>query len=427
MRGAATLCLWPRIEVRGTCAPEARANAAEFRRLAACGDRFRSMGILVGSLARVRRVARAEYSIRSALELPEPTAEWPSVSVVVPLHNEELVIQRCISSMLAQEYDRIEFIFVLDRCTDGTHDILLRHAQADSRITLIENDSSPADWASKCHAAQLGANSATGDRIIFTDADTSFDPKLVRAAVAMATDRRLHLLSLLSTLTTRRWFERVVQPVAAMHLTRMYPIERVNRTERPRPFANGQFMLFDRAFYDVLGGHEGVKNDLLEDVAFARLVHAKGGRCGIFLASRMLTCSMYDSFDQLMTGWKRIFIETSRRRPRVLRKNARLVYGLGIAGPMIQLATLVVAAMVIAQGPILLGGVLAMVVAMGFGTQIAALLWIYRLSGVPLPMVLLFPVGSWFVGHIFSEAARDLDKGVPIRWAGREYTLEPRD
>jgi len=42
-------------------------------------------------------------------------------------------------------------------------------------------------------------------------------------------------------------------------------------------------------------------------------------------------------------------------------------------------------------------------------------------------MVLLFPVGSWFVGHIFSEAARDLDKGVPIRWAGREYTLAPRD
>ncbi len=349
------------------------------------------------------------------------------MSVVVPLHDEEHVVQQCVSSLLAQEYDRIEFIFVLDRCTDGTRDILLGHAQADSRIILIENDSSPPDWASKCHAARLGADSATGDRIIFTDADTCFDPKLVHAAVAMADDRRLQLLSLLSTLTARRWFERVVQPVAAMHLTRMYPIERVNRAERPRPFANGQFMLFDRAFYDLLGGHEGVKNDLLEDVAFARLVHAKGGRCGIFLAEGMLTCSMYDSLDQLMTGWKRIFIETSRRRPRVLRKNARLVHGLGIGGPMIQLATLIVAAMLIAKGTMLLGGVLAALVAMSFGTQIATLLRIYRLSGVPLSMVLLFPVGSWFVGRIFGEAARDLDKGVPIRWAGREYTLEPRD
>jgi len=388
---------------------------------------FAAWGYWLVALARVRRVARPEYSIRSALELPEPTGKWPSVSVVVPLHDEERVVQQCISSLLTQEYDRIEFIFVLDRCTDGTRDILLRHAQMDSRIILIENDSSPADWAGKCHAARLGADTATGDRIIFTDADTRFDPKLVRAAVAMADDRRLQLLSLLSTLTTRRWFERVVQPVAAMHLTRMYPIERVNRAERPRPFANGQFMLFDRAFYDLLGGHEGVRNDLLEDIAFARLVHAKGGRCGILLADDMLTCSMYDSLDQLMTGWKRIFIETSRRRPRVLRRNARLVHGLGIAGPMIQLATLIVVAVVIAQGSILLGGVLAMLVAMGFGTQIAALLWIYRLSGVPLPMVLLFPVGSWFVGHIFSEAARDLDKGVPIRWAGREYTLAPRD
>ena len=388
---------------------------------------FAGWGYWVVALARVRRVAQAEYSIRSALKLSEPTGGWPSVSVVVPLHNEERVIQRCISSLLAQEYERIEFIFVLDRCTDGTRDILVRHARADSRIILIENDSSPADWASKCHAARLGADSATGDRIIFTDADTCFDPKLVRASVAMATDRRLQLLSLLSTLTTRRWFERVVQPVAAVHLTRMYPIERVNRAERPRPFANGQFMLFDRAWYERLGGHERVKNDLLEDVAFARLVHEKGGRCGIFLAKGMLTCSMYDSLDQLMTGWKRIFIETSRRRPRILRKNARLVHGLGIAGPLIQLFTLVVAAMVIAEGNIPFGGVLAVLVAIGFGTQIAALLWIYRLSGVPLPMVLLFPVGSWFVRRNFNEAARDLEMGVPIRWAGREYTLEPRD
>ena len=175
------------------------------------------------------------------------------------------------------------------------------------------------------------------------------------------------------------------------------------------------------------GGTKAKKNDLLEDVAFARLVYAKGGRCGIFLANGMLTCSMYDSLDQLMTGWKRIFIETSRRRPRVLRRNARLVHGLGIAGPMIQLATLIVVAVVIAEGHILLGGVLAALVAIAFGTQIAALLWIYRLSGVPLPMVLLFPVGSWFVGRIFSGAARDLEKGVPIRWAGREFTLDPRD
>ena len=206
----------------------------------------------------------------------------------------------------------------------------------------------------------------------------------------------------------------------------MYPIRRVNRAERPRPFANGQFMLFERAFYERIGGHETVKYDLLEDVAFARLVHANGGRCGIFLANGMLTCSMYDSLDQLKTGWKRIFVETSRRRPRVLRKNARLVNGLGIAGPLIQLATLVVAIMVLAAGDLLFGGILAVLVTIGFGTQIAALLWIYRLSGVPLPMVLLFPVGSWFVGRIFSEAARDLEMGVPIRWAGRDYTLEPR-
>ena len=66
---------------------------------------FAGLGYWLVALVRARDAAREEYSIRSALELPERTADWPSV--IVPVHNEEHVIQRCISSLLAQEYDRI--------------------------------------------------------------------------------------------------------------------------------------------------------------------------------------------------------------------------------------------------------------------------------------------------------------------------------
>ena len=370
--------------------------------------------------------ARPEHSIRSALEFPEPAEGWPSVSIVVPVHNEERSIERCVTSLRAQTLERIEFVFVLDRCIDGSREILERHAAEDSRIVLVENDSCPAGWAGKCYAARLGAERATGDRIIFTDADTWFDPNLVRAAVAMAAHRGLQLLSLLGTLETRHWFERIVQPVAAMTLLRMYPIERVNRIERHRPFANGQFMLFERAWYDRIGGHEAVKDHLLEDIAFARLVyHREGGRVGLFLADDLLTCSMYDTFDQLKAGWQRIYIEASRRRPKKLRKSARQVIGLGVAFPIIQLVTLVVAIVVISSGGVRLGVASVALVFMAVGTQAAALLRIYSLSHAPLSMVLLFPLGSWIVGRIFFDAARDLENRVPVAWAGRDYPLDP--
>jgi len=376
---------------------------------------------------RVRIAARPEFSIRAGLDLPEPSGDWPSVSIVVPVHNEEQVIDTCVSSLRNQAYDRIEFIFVLDRCTDGTRAILQCHADEDSRFILIENSSCPSDWAGKCHAARLGAEQAGGDCIIFTDADTWFDPNLVRAAVALAARDGVHLLSLLSTLTTHHWFERVVQPVATMNLIRMYPVERVNREERARSFANGQFMLFDRAWYERIGGHETVKDDLLEDIAFARLVHVNGGRVGVYRADHLLTCSMYDTLDQLKGGWKRIFIEACKRQPQRLRKNAWRVIGNGVALPMVQLATLVVAVVAIAAGNVPLGVVPAILVLLSLMTQIVVLRRIYRLSGAPQHMVLAYPLGSLVVARVLFSAARDLEQGVPIKWAGKLYVLKPRD
>ena len=165
-----------------------------------------------------------------------------------------------------------EVVLVLDRCTDGTLEIARRHAEADPRITIVENDSCPEGWAGKCHAAAVGARRATGAYLLFTDADTVFDPDLVRASVALAHARDLGLLSLLSTLTFTRRDEQIVQPVASMILVGLYPIDRVNRDDTPRPFANGQFMLFRRSTYDRLGGHAAVRDSVLEDLAFASAV-----------------------------------------------------------------------------------------------------------------------------------------------------------
>ncbi len=377
-------------------------------------------------MALVGRSLVGQPTVRRGLESPRPEGAWPRLSIIVPAHNEEQMIDACARSLREQEYDNLEIVFVLDRCTDATAERLAPHAAADPRVVIVENDTCPEEWAGKCHAAQCGADRATGEWLLFTDADTRFDPKLARAAVALALERRSDLLSLLTTLTAHHRFERIVQPVAVVNLARMYPIERVNRAERTRPFANGQFMLFRRSWYERLGGHAAVRDALLEDIAFARLLHRRGGRGALVLADGMLVCSMYDSLGAFKAGWKRIFIEACGRKPARLRKNGWRVLVSGIVFPLIQLATLITAAAVALNGQIPLG--IAMVAAAGGAwlAQTAALLRVYPLGGAPRLAVLWYPAGCWIVGRLMLAAASDLEQRRPVIWGGKQYVLAPR-
>ncbi len=365
-------------------------------------------------------------TVREGLHLPAPQGGWPRLSIVVPVHDEEGVIDACASLLRAQDYDGLEIIFVLDRCTDGTARILARHADADPRVILIENDSCPPDWAGKCNAAHQGARRATGDWILFTDADTRFDPNLCRASMALAGARGLVLLSLLSTLTYKHRFERVAQNAAGVTLLILYPIYRLNRARPPRPFANGQFMLFRRDWYDKIGGHAAVKDALLEDIAAARLVREHGGAGGVAFADGMLMCSMYETLAEFESGWKRIYIEACDRRPARLRKWGRRTLAYGVGLPVVQLAALATAPVVWAQG----GGAFALglviTVLCAWAAQAAALYRTYTLAQAPRRSIPLYPVGCYIVGRILLAGARDLESGRPLVWGRREYVLQPR-
>lgn len=365
-------------------------------------------------------VAKNPPTVRAGLSLPAPVAGWPRLSIIVPVHNEQRVIDACASSLRAQEYPNLEIILVLDRCTDSTRELLRKH-EHDTRLIVIENDSCPSDWAGKCNAARLGAERATGQWLAFTDADTQFDPALSRAAIALAIEKRSPLLTLLSSLTYRAMHERIAQPVATMALMRMFPVIRKSNKRR-RPFANGQYMLFDRHWYDRLGGHRSVKDDLLEDLAFARLVHNQGEQTTVLLADDMLQCSMYNSLSAFQRGWKRIFIEACRRKPWRLKKHAVRLFVLGILSPLIQFAAVIMGFLI---EPALLGIAIVAAAICGAVAQCGALTMIYVLNGAPRLAVIAFPAGCWIVARLMMDGARDLKERRPVIWGGKQYILEP--
>lgn len=370
----------------------------------------------LGIAYRLWAMARSNSTIREGLQLSVP--EDVLVSIVVPAHNEERVIDRCVTSLRNQTHKNIQIIFVLDRCTDGTLGIVQKHADEDTRVHMIENDHCPDDWAGKCNAARVGAKKATGAWLLFTDADTKFDSELVRCSVASAIKRNASLLSILSSLTITKTFERIVQPIASTFLVRQYPVDRINREHRSRPFANGQFLLFSKESYESIGGHDAVKDDLLEDIAFARKIHAKGGKVQVLFADGLLRCSMYPTFEAFKTGWKRIYIEASTRNINRLRRSGVLAIVVSVLLPALGVAGIVVGSH--SSTPLVWLSMASLI------SCIWVICWLYKINNAPLIYAVFAPFGGLIVAKLFFDAASMLRHRTPIRWGGREYILEPK-
>jgi chlorobactene glucosyltransferase len=385
-------------------------------------------------LYHIWRTMRRVPTCRDGLKLERAAGllgpEAPRVCIVVPAHNEEGVVGRLAASLMRQTYPNLSVVFTLDRCTDATAAEIRARTAGAANIEIVEIRACPPEWAGKVHAVHsaMSKSGAAGaaELLLFTDADTEFDPECVRAAVALLLERELGMLSLMSTLTCEAWFERITQPAAGMELMRQYPLVRANARTHRRAFANGQFMLFTRAAYERMGGHGAVKDAVLEDVALARLAERCAVPGGLMLADNMLRCRMYSDYDEFVRGWKRIYIESANRRVKRLRAIAAQVRLLGTVMPLVALLALGDGIAGYPRTHEALDAAIGAAGATALGLMLVGLAWMYRLSGAPLWCVPFYPIGAWRVGAILTEAAGDLAQGVPVRWGGREYVREAR-
>ncbi|CAN5263772.1 hydroxychlorobactene glucosyltransferase CruC [soil metagenome] len=250
-------------------------------------------------------------------------AELPSVSVLVPARNEERSILDCVRSLLEQDYGgRFEVVVLDDQSEDGTVGALA--SLDDARLRVISGKPLPDGWVGKPWACHQLSEAASGEYLLFTDADTVHEPAALRAAVGWARRHGLGLLSLWPGQITRTWSERLVIPLLYVLGAGMLPhviyatflrfprsLRLVGeRGARIMGVANGQFMLFQGETYRAVGGHRAVKSDLVEDVALGRrtLLAAGMGVGGRLLnadGSPLVRCRMYRSFGELWAGFSK--------------------------------------------------------------------------------------------------------------------------
>jgi len=245
-------------------------------------------------------------SLRAPLassKVPQPA---PLVSVLIPARDEETNIASCLKSLQKQDYPNLEILVLNDNSSDDTAAIVRRIAAGDSRIRLINGKPLPKGWTGKPFACHQLATEARGDWLLFTDADTTHAPHMLRSVLSIAIEQNTSLLSGFPRQLSNSLPQKIATPVWYFIIMSWMPMWLLQRFKRPKmSMSIGQFLLFPRDEYWRIGGHEAVKSQVLEDIWLGIETNRHGGRHMAVDLSSVVSCNMYRNLGDTWKGLAR--------------------------------------------------------------------------------------------------------------------------
>ncbi len=346
-----------------------------------------------------------------------PLAGGRLVSVIVPARNEEANLPILLDSLLLTDYTPVEILLVNDRSTDRTADVARGYAARDPRVRLVEGTELPAGWFGKPWACQQGYRAATGDLLLFTDADTRHAPELLGRAVGALEAERRDLVTVMGRMICGSFWERLIMPIITALLAIRFHPGVVNRARRAsETIANGQFILVTRESYEAVGTHEAVKHEVAEDLAMAQLYFRAGRRQLFAFGLTLMGTRMYTSLAGLVEGWsKNVFVGGRRSFPDEPMRRALLPVMFSVGALFWLLPPVVLLLALAGVTPGWLGPA-------ALATGLSVVFWVTFDAGFGInPLYgLSYPLGVLMTGWIFARSTRRGEQR--IEWRGRTYT-----
>ena len=230
---------------------------------------------------------------------PRPLpAGRPRVSVLIPARDEARNLPHTLPSVLAQGAD--EVIVLDDRSRDGTAEVACALG-----ARVVRGGPLPPGWCGKPWACQQLLSAATGDVLIFTDADVSWHAGALGAVLHELERTGADLLSVQPRQTNRTPGERLLTPLVDAAVLSYFPYPVITLPQAAASVANGQVMAFRRGALEAAGGYALVRDELLEDTEFARRLKARGGRVASALGREAISVRMYRSYPESVRGFSK--------------------------------------------------------------------------------------------------------------------------
>lgn len=333
----------------------------------------------------------------------------PALSVIVPARNEERNLPRLLASLTAQEIQPREIIVVDDDSTDRTAEV----ARA-ARATVLKSKPLPEGWGGKTWSCAQGADAATGEILLFADADTFFEEEGLRPVL----DAYLNGRGALSVGA----YHQVEQPYeelsAFFNILMMAGTGAFAIGSRHRPSTGlfGQFLMVDRASYAEVGGHGAVKDEILENFCLAKKFRHHGIFTRCFGGKGTFAMRMYpDGLQSMIQGWSKAFAS-----------------GAAETQPWIVLASVAWFTGAIMAAAYLVWGIFAgkLTLLLGAGLYLVFVLQLWsilrRIGSFRLSTSVFYPFPLLFYQAVFAQSMILKTFKKRVSWKGREIGPEPK-
>lgn len=231
------------------------------------------------------------------------------VSILIPARNEEKNILNLLNSILNQDYPNYEVIVLDDDSSDKTYELCAAFASKHHAFRVIKGKELTGPWLGKNYACHQLAQHASGDFLLFLDADEQVHKDLINSAVHRMYFRNLALLSLFADQRMETFAEKVTVPLMHYVLLNLLPLKLIYLIRNPIvAAASGQFMLFDAELYRQNQWHSLTKDKIVEDAEIMRQVKSAGFNAESLLANGMVSCRMYKSYSGAVNGFGKNFL-----------------------------------------------------------------------------------------------------------------------
>lgn len=243
--------------------------------------------------------------LRAMVPLParaDRRPSWPRVSVIIAACNEAATIEQATRAKLQSDYPNLELVLVDDRSSDGTSEIADRLAQEDPRLRVVHLKELPVGWLGKVHAMDQGVRHATGEWLLFSDADVQFDADLLSRVMSEALRRQVEFVTMPPHLISSTF---VLDAILASFMRMLVVGGRLWKVSDPKSrvgVGGGVFNLVQRGALEKSPGLGWLRMEIADDVSMGQMLKHSGARSAIFDGSTSIRLHFYRSVGEMMRG-----------------------------------------------------------------------------------------------------------------------------
>ncbi|MFT3843208.1 MAG: glycosyltransferase family 2 protein [Myxococcaceae bacterium] len=248
-------------------------------------------------------LAQALLHLRTRSALPKlrdlnapALPRWPKVSAVIPARNEEAHLAAALEAKRADGYPELELVVVNDRSTDRTGAIADELAARDPRLRAVHVTALPDGWLGKVNALQRGLEQASGEWILFSDADVHLAPGTLVTLISWAELNDIDHVTIFPGIRARGPLIAPALASFARFLTTLLRLWRVPDPKSNVSVGAGAFQLFRRRSLDATAGLEWLKMEIGDDMALGMMLKRAGARQAIVVGGDEVGLEFYPSF-----------------------------------------------------------------------------------------------------------------------------------